>query len=42
MNNEGGNSSKDQKEQFFFETLIYLITKIIKEFFSREEFIAIE
>lgn len=41
MNNEGGNS-KDQKEQFFFETLIYLITKVIKDLFTREEFIPIE
>jgi hypothetical protein len=26
------------KDQFFFETLIYLISRVLKEFFSREEF----
>ena len=31
--NGNSNGNKDQKEQFFFETLIYLISKVVKEFF---------
>ena len=30
------------KDQFFFETLIYLVSRVIKEFFPREEFIVVE
>jgi hypothetical protein len=30
------------KDQFFFETLIYLISRVIKEFFPREDFVLIE
>ena len=30
------------KDQFFFETLIYLVSRVIKEFFTREEFVVVE
>jgi len=29
------------KDQFFFETLIYLISRVIKDFFSREDFLPV-
>jgi protein phosphatase 1 regulatory subunit 36 len=36
-------SSKfSKRDQFFFETLIYLVGKVMRSFFSREEFLTIE